>query len=431
MAGNSVPISNAEGTVLSTDGIKEGGNVNNPALEKSISLNNQYGSIISVLDTDFSARFDPISNLARNTENIGWEYYLITGGSTKTGLTKKAMIDGQIVILGEVNISGSQSLMLGFVNATLSIFVPGQQYLVSFYAWSEKEQWFWMRTGVAANGYGVRYIEANKLTRVWTTVVATAADRVDSGASPSVKLGLTTGSNTPLVLPGPGSNPNLFVGGIQIEQIPNDYKGGVAQIGDSTLEGSTGASDAQKDYLVYTNRQISTMLGALLRINIFNRATGGERLDQMDARFMTDIAPLAVNCSRVQIQGGLNDFGQGRTFEQARDSAISMVSKTTGLGLGYDLFTCTPQIAIGSDPVKEARRQAFNSWIKTTHPDNHFDIASVVEDPARPGYLSPNYWGDGVHYNTQGKISIARYIASRTEKFTWLKRPSTYQAVYQ
>ncbi len=62
--------------------------------------------------------------------------------------------------------------------------------------------------------------------------------------------------------------------------------------------------------------------------------------------------------------------------------------------------------------VREAARQAVNTWIRTSHRfDAVIDLDRVARDPADPRQLSPAYdVGDHLHLNPTGYQALAAAV---------------------
>ena len=170
--------------------------------------------------------------------------------------------------------------------------------------------------------------------------------------------------------------------------------------------------------------EVSRWIESLLNVTVFNRAVSGERTDTMDARWGTDISPLAGRCKYVVIQGGVNDFGQSRALAAVQASVTSMHDKAIADGLIPVHFTCTPATGIIDVAGDEANRKTFNAWLLASG-WNVVDIASVV-DPGNSGALTVDA-GDGTHYGAAAKKAIGIYAASSP---IWsFTRPTPYQKV--
>lgn len=362
-------------------------------------------------------------NVARYTEDLSWIYVSVSNALIRSGAVKCVSVGGNVIALERVQSANFfASIEQRYGNASLTPFVSGQQYLISMYCYADNDQWFYQRpvSGTGANGHGQRLVRGGTVNRVWTTAVATSTTALDLGENPSVALGSGSGDHPHILRQ--GSQPlDMWVGGIQIEPISNTARDGVALIGDSTMAGASGKLDLPKDFSQPENAEVSTYLAALLNCSVFNRAVGGERLDQMGARWAVDITPLAARSKYVIIQGGINDISQGRTLTQMQASINSMLSKAQADGLTPVLLNCTPTSSISADPAKESLRAQLNEWLATL---GAVDIASVACNPSAPSLLDPAGYGDGVHYTGVIKRRVALAVSTAVQ---WdLPVPSAY-----
>jgi len=378
----------------------------------------------------------PVYNCARYTEDLTWAT-AVAANSVKTGQVETAIVDGQSILFHRyTGNTFTSSLEHRYATAYLTPFVTGQKYLVSYYVFAPREQWWWLRTPLNTGdyGHGAKYCPANQIRRVWQVAVATSTSQLDQGdGNPITALGSGSGGNPRFVSQAFTGALDIWIGGLQIEPITAAYKDGIALIGDSTDAGSSGGKDAPKDFKDHTIREISTVLGAELNVPIFNRAAGGERLDQMDARWATDITPLAVRSWAVICGGGVNDVNQSRTLAQMQTSVHSMKTKADADGLVFIPRTMTPFTGTETTPAMATLRDQFNAWLLTTYGNienggNCIDISSVVQSPFNANALHPVDYGDGIHFGGMMKTQIGRYMARKIAAHfaTTLKSPGTY-----
>lgn len=363
-------------------------------------------------------------NLWQYTEDFASNRYT-AGGATKQADT--IVVDGiTLTRLTSANFYGS--ITTNFSGLGLAPFVAGQRYLMSYYVVNrgDLEQFFWMRPLAGGNyGHGAK-LAAPRMRRVWQEVQAVSTSAVTAITTPTTALGGETSGNYWFfqgTLDTGATSLEMFVGGFMFEKLAiSTYKDGIALIGDSTMAGSSGKVD------LTNSREVSTWLGALLNVNVFNRAVGGDQTSSMDARWAADMTPLAVNCRYAIIQGGINDVANSRLLADIKTSIGSMVTKATADGMTPILFTCTPTASIAAVAAKESDRLALNAWMKQTYP-YVIDIASVVADPHNPAYLrrAKDWYGDGTHYGVKAKRAIAAYVAQWSG---WnFITPSPYQAI--
>jgi hypothetical protein len=362
-------------------------------------------------------------NVWQYTEALGSNRYSATN-ATKVAGDSVSYNGITLSRLSSANFFGSISTNFGGLG--LAPFVAGQRYLMSYYVMNAGaiEQFFWMRALSGGNlGHGSKLVVPNTVRRVWQVVHALTTSSLTKVTTPTTALGSEAAENSWYqqgTLDSGAASLDMYIGGFQLEPISSTYKDGIAMIGDSTMAGSSAKVD-------FTSaREVSNWLGALLNVNVFNRAVGGETTDTMDARWATDITPLAVNCKYAVIQGGINDIATGRALIDIQASITSMVNKATSDGLTPVVFNCTPTSTIAADGTMEAKRVALNAWIAATFP-MYVDIATAVANPANQSVLNPAWVGDGVHYTAAGK-RIAGYAAAGAS-FWGFVRPTNYRRV--
>lgn len=371
-----------------------------------------------------------IRNVARYTEDATWAYWSVSNTMTK-GIIKKALVNGRIVRLTRMTSSNPfASTSHWYGAASMTPFVIGKKYLVSFYVYSDADMWFVPRSLVNAtdNGHGVKWSPAGTVSRVWYLAAATSSAMLDHGNNPTIPLGSGAGANPAFLVQNANGPLDLYIGGIQIESVSAPTKDGIAYIGDSTFAGSAGQSDRCYDFRDPELRQVSTVLSALTNAPVFNRAIGGNRLTDMDARFESDILPLAHRSRYCVIQGGINDIANGSTLAQCQAPVLSMTAKAEAAGMICRYVTGSPTVSIGSNPAYEAVRQSFNAWLKSTYGSAVCDIDAELRDPDNHAMLRPDYYGDGTHYNGLAKTNVAKLMYQSLD-WSLLPAPSQYSRV--
>ena len=306
------------------------------------------------------------------------------------------------------------------INLRQSIFTIGKRYMVSFYATSPKgETRIWHNIqNTGSSGHGAHMIDEN-VRRIFFIGQATSGNNLDTITVPTQEIGTGTGS-FPYICVSKSTTifTDLYFGGIQIEEVPDTYVDGIVWIGDSTIQRDAGTTD------FVPSTDIPKYVGSILNVNCFNRAIGGERLDQMDSRWASSITPLAVNCKYVVIQGGVNDVSQNRTLAQMQASVNSMSAKAITDGLIPIFLTCTIN-EIWSIAQLELRAD-FNEWILGTF-DYVIDITKIVERDNKliSGFPESAYNNDGVHYGFELRKAVAKFISEKS--FFEFITPSDYQ----
>ena len=318
------------------------------------------------------------------------------------------------------NFYASMYTNLGGTGVSLT---TGTQYLFSAYILNNYpiEQLLVVGTLLSDgnNNYNRRFVDKN-VRRIWFTCVALSSSTVDCGTlTPTTALG--SGPNTGEIWIMQGSTngasvlmeyasltPTLdvYIGGMQIEPIYTE-KQGIAAIGDSKTQFSCGTTDLNScdSWTIWA--------AGLLNVPIFNRAIGGQKCSDMDARWSTDMTPLAVRAKYALVTCGVNDIATGRALSDIQASINSMATKATADGYLFVIATAGPTSSIGANSTYEATRQSLNQWIKQNFP-RVLDYAALTEDPYDPTSIRRvNGWfpPDGVHEMWRARRAFGEYVA--------------------
>lgn len=386
----------------------------------------------SVLDVDIIAA--KRRNLMEYTEDTSNARYNATGTKTPTDtIIRQNPVTGASMTLARFDFSNYyHNVSTNWTGNGMAPFVVGSRYIMSHYVVSANpdDRVFWMRQPTVNNGWGKRFIQPNILTRVWQLVQASSTITLNAIGDPLVGYNNSSVDGVATWIYN-GSQPNdapsaVYAGGFQLELTDSTALDGIAGIGDSTMQGSSGSNDNTQA------REWMGLLEGMLNCNTFNRGIGGNTLVTMNNRWATDITPLKISCKYVIIQGGINDISNGATLATCQTAIISMVAKAKTDGFIPVLLTCTPSQSMAANDAFEAVRLAFNSWLKVTY-GNVIDIATVISDPFNPKYIkrtpggNTGWYGDGVHYTYNAKRAVAEKIASW--KGWDLPTPSTYQKI--
>lgn len=211
----------------------------------------------------------------------------------------------------------------------------------------------------------------------------------------------------------------FFVSGVDVS-VPVGTPVAVA-FGDSWFEGVGTTMSANR-------RSVDVLNSRLDRGWAVNQGIAGTRLLTNEigtpglARFDRDV--LAVpGVSAVLVNFGINDLILGGMSGEAPATADELIAGFTTLarraraaGLTVHAGTIGPYAGViyPGMPVAETvqTRRAVNEWLRTTDVfDTVFDVASAVEDPARPDFIRPDYdSGDGMHLNDAGARAMAETI---------------------
>jgi lysophospholipase L1-like esterase len=239
-----------------------------------------------------------------------------------------------------------------------------------------------------------------------------------SGGYPSATV-MSTGSSVE-------NSIDYYVGGFQIERITSDGKYGFAAIGDSTTQLNGVTAFVDRDYA--ESQDWPGFLAAHLNVQGFNRGIGGNTAAMMDARWASDITPIAARCKYVLIQPSWHN-DRDTALVDIQTSVNSMVAKAVADGLIPVLVVPDPSSAIATNPgTYQAHYDALVAWVRTF--PLVLDGGAVVSDPWDRYSLRPDYYlsdADQVHCNFAGNKAKARAFAAAT--FWDFPRPSPYQKI--
>jgi len=309
--------------------------------------------------------------------------------------------------------------------------VAGQKYIVSVDVWApfDDERFFWMRQPVSGSSeaHGAKLIGRTP-RRVHEVVTATDINRIDGMLNPAVAAGSGTstfiryfahansgeiGSDIP--------TSDVYIGKPQVELAPNQTeKCGIALIGTSI---DTTTSTLKHPTI---DRSWPRYFEGLLSVPIFNKAIGGQNSTQMEARFDTDVTPVAVNAEYCVLCWNVNDFTT--LFDSAvyRANFASMTAKAEAAGM--TVIHVTPQrTSILDDPPGAAAKEAEIQFVKDTY-ERVIDRDLIMQDPIYQNALNETYGGDGVHSGKNSNKAFAKAVFARYgHLFQFDNVPKPYQ----
>jgi lysophospholipase L1-like esterase len=200
----------------------------------------------------------------------------------------------------------------------------------------------------------------------------------------------------------------------------------IVALGDSITDGSVTKPDTNHRW---PNVLAERLLANHQEIAVLNEGNGGNRILHDGAGpFGPSLGPSALarfdrdvltqpGLKYVIVLEGVNDLGQPPLSAPASevvsaDDVIAALNQLVERAHEKELLifgaTLTPFEGTTSPgyytPEKEAKRQAINQWIRTTHAfDGVIDFDKVVRDPGDPARLLPLFdSGDHVHPNDAG-----------------------------
>jgi lysophospholipase L1-like esterase len=177
----------------------------------------------------------------------------------------------------------------------------------------------------------------------------------------------------------------------------------VVGLGDSITAGNPGydpdparqpfeGDDPESQYLYWAAL-------ADARIEFRNHGVGGERTDQIRARF----AAAAAGADVLVVQGGINDVVQGRPIEEAAADIRGLVRLGKANGLGVVVADVLPWNR--GWPDAEPRIRALNDLIRSiaaAEDVKALPFHDTLEDAARLGRMREEWTSDGNHPSVSG-----------------------------
>jgi lysophospholipase L1-like esterase len=208
----------------------------------------------------------------------------------------------------------------------------------------------------------------------------------------------------------------------RVEVVAPEAVSTIVTFGDSITDGTAstvGANHRWPDYL-------AKRLGG--KFAILNAGIAGNRLlsDGLTpafginalARFERDVL-AQPGISHVIVLEGINDIGmatRGSPTPAAEDLIAAhqqLIERAHARGLKIFGATLTPfEGAAYFSPLGETRRQAVNTWIRTSKAyDGVIDFDAAVRDPKQPGKFQPQFnSGDNLHPSDAGYEAMANAI---------------------
>lgn len=233
---------------------------------------------------------------------------------------------------------------------------------------------------------------------------------------------------TPVAAPG---NSDWVPWLTEVEVAGRTAAGTVVTFGDSITDGAGPAHDLNR---TWPDHLYGRFAKAGIKLSVTNAGISGNRLLHHGtwapfgigglARFDSDVL-AQPNVKAVIVLIGINDIGHAggdaplselTPPEQMEAGLSQLAARAHEHNIRIYIATMTPF----KDTVfkgyytddKEVQRQAVNAWIRTTKAfDGYVDFDKALDDPARPGFLRPDYdSGDHLHPSAAGDAAMAEAV---------------------
>jgi lysophospholipase L1-like esterase len=195
--------------------------------------------------------------------------------------------------------------------------------------------------------------------------------------------------------------------------------GTVVAFGDSITDGFQSQTGANARWPNYLSRRLDAALGAGAPAVADEGISGNRVLHNSPcfginalARYQRDVLSQP-GVKDVIVLEGINDIGFSANPAQIEAGYRQMINMAHAAGLRIFGATLTPfKGAAYWSPAGEAKREAVNNWIRTSHAfDGVIDFAKAVQDRFNPLYINPAYnSGDNLHPNDAGYEAMANAI---------------------
>ena len=196
--------------------------------------------------------------------------------------------------------------------------------------------------------------------------------------------------------------------------------GVLVAFGDSITDGTQSGIDQNRRW---PDLLAARLASAGIRMSVVNGGIGGGRVLEDGvgpnalARFDRDVLSQP-GVTHVTVMEGINDIGAGGSkpspsVAELINGHMQMIARAHARGLKIYGATLTPfQGAAYWTPEGEAKRQALNTWIRTSGAyDAVLDFAAAAQDAAEPTKMRVEYdSGDHLHPGPGGYAAMANSI---------------------
>jgi lysophospholipase L1-like esterase len=214
------------------------------------------------------------------------------------------------------------------------------------------------------------------------------------------------------------SGNGFFLGAVEVHSTIG--AGVIAAVGDSITQGvgSTGENNRWSDRLAVRIETANAPPLGVLGLGIAgNQLLAGALTNPAAlARFDRDVLGMA-GLTHVIMADGINDFGStvNNTSlppnpEDVEYGLRQLVSRAHARGVKVIGTTMGPAFGFRSYENIDFKRIAYNNWVRTTGMtilDGLIDFDLVLNDPANPSHMLPQYLTDGIHPNNAGTQAMA------------------------
>jgi lysophospholipase L1-like esterase len=210
----------------------------------------------------------------------------------------------------------------------------------------------------------------------------------------------------------------FFLARVEVE--PTGPAASVVAFGDSLTDGTASTPNTNNRWPDHLARRL--LAGRGVRLGMLNLGIAGNRLltdgagVNALARFDRDVLSQ-TGVSHVVVLEGINDLGLGRPVPPPVEDLIAAHQQliTRARARGLRIYGATMLPFEGTtfpgywSPENEARRQAFNQWLRTSGAyDAVIDFDTVVRDAAEPTKLAGKFKAaDNLHLNDAGYQALA------------------------
>jgi lysophospholipase L1-like esterase len=198
----------------------------------------------------------------------------------------------------------------------------------------------------------------------------------------------------------------------RVEVAASPAAGAVVAFGDSITDGARSTPDTNNRWPDHLARRLAA---AGQNVAVLNAGISGNRVLSDGAgvsalaRFDKDVL-MQTGVTHVVVMEGINDIGLARTSPSPGTADLiaahrQLIDRAKARGLKVYGATLTPfEGAAYWTAEGEAKRQALNEWIRTSHAyDAVIDFDAVTRDPAAPTKILPAYdSGDHLHPGDAG-----------------------------